>query len=66
MKQKPNDIRLATLLSIIGDEGTERFENYRFDDEEADDIDAVLQKFDSDFKTLTNILNERYQFLKRR
>jgi len=58
---------LATFLSIIGDDGLEKFESFVFNNEEdREDIDLVIEKFNSSCLIITNVLHERYKFLQRK
>lgn len=70
LSDKPAKVRLATFLHVIGEAGLEKYESFNLkldedDNEERDVIKIVLQKFDDDCKPRTNILVERYNFLKR-
>ena len=54
-------------MSIIGEEGVEKYETFTYEDEQdKEDILKVIEKFDEECQYLTNELNERYIFLKRR
>lgn len=72
MNEKSSKVRLATFLHVIGDTGVEKFEsfNIQLEDEEENEnfdvIEAVMKRFDDDCMPKTNILNERYKFLKRK
>ena len=60
------DIRLATFLCIIGPQGQEKYESFQFEDEEEkNDLEKVIQKFQIDCKVRSNIIIERHRFLKR-
>jgi len=64
LETKKKDIRLATFLSIIGDEGLEKYESFTFESEEdRNDIKIVIQKFEQCCNIVTNVLHERYKFL---
>ena len=67
LSKKTNDVRLATFLTVIGDQGYEKYESFSFEEEaDKNKIDKVLLKFDAECKILTNQLNERYKFLQRK
>ena len=67
LNEKDEKIQLATLLSIIGEHGIERFNNYKLQyPDKVKKMKDVMELFENDFKAKTNILYERYQFLKRK
>ena len=44
--EKGKDMQVAVLLTCIGDDGLEVFNNFQWDnDDDKDDIDIVLEKF---------------------
>jgi len=46
LKEKPNNVRLATFLSIVGDDGLQKYESFTFESEnERNDLDIVIEKF---------------------
>ena len=60
-------IRLATFLAIIGEAGYEKYETFTFsNDDDGKDLTKVIEKFDQECKKISNVLNERYHFFKRR
>jgi len=43
LDKKPSEVRVATLLSIIGEDGQEKYESFTFDNiEDKKDIDFVI------------------------
>ena len=68
LSKKSSDVRLATFLHLIGDAGVEKLGSFEigFNEDDGDKMKIVLQRFDDDCKPRTNLLDERYNFLKRR
>ena len=64
--EKPSNVRLATFLHVIGEAGVEKYESFEFENDDGNKIEKVIEKFEEDCKPRTNILNERYNFLKRK
>lgn len=63
IKDKPGEIRVATLLTLIGDEALEVFNTFTFDNDAAKkNIDTVLTKFDEYCEPKKNIVYDRYIF----
>lgn len=61
--EKTGKVKVAILLNLIGDEGLEVYNTFRFE-EEADrqDINKVLEQFSKHCAPLKNIVFERYKF----
>ena len=60
-------IKLATFLTIIGEDGMMMYNNYKTDHpEDVNDIDKLIELFKEDLSKRTNLLHERYQFLNRK
>ena len=56
--EKPDQVRLATLLHVIGIAGNEKYETFTFDsDEDRDNIEVVMTKFRNECEKKTNELN---------
>ena len=67
LQKKEEQIRLATFLSIIGDQGIERFNTYKFKEpEKVKKMETLLQLFEEDCKDKKNIIHQRYLFLRRK
>ena len=67
LNKKEKEIRLATLLCVLGSQGEDKYDSLRFDNPvDKKDIEKVLEKISNDCETRTNIVVERYKFLKRR
>lgn len=65
--EKPKSIRLATFLSIIGQDGLQKYDTMSFTNEtDKEDIEEVIRKFDEECRPISNILHERYVFLNRK
>ena len=63
LKAEPNEYRCSVLLAIIGDDALERFDGFRFDnDNEKTDIDVVLKKFEEFCVGSTHEAFESYRF----
>ena len=62
---KPNKQRLATLLTIIGKDGLELYNTFKFNEEDRT-IEDVIQAFDKYCEPITNLTFERYKFLSRK
>jgi len=59
-------VRLATFLSIIGKKGLNLYDSFVFElPEHRNDIDRIFEKFEEHTREATNILAERYRFMKR-
>ena len=47
LAEKPANIRLATFMSVIGEEGQEKYESFTFQAEkDEEDINVVINKFE--------------------
>ena len=58
-----SQIRCAVLLTVIGDEAMEKFDGFKFEqNEKDDDIDTVLKKFESYCIGATHEAFESYRF----
>ena len=60
---KKSNVRLATFLQVIGEAGIENYESFKFENDDGNKIEKVIEKFEEDCKPRKNILNERYYFL---
>ena len=66
LKQKEEDVRIATFLHIAGDEAQEKYDSFIWVQEDHKNImEEVLKKFDEDCAERTNIIAERFKFLSR-
>lgn len=64
---KTNKVRVAALLSVIGDDGVELYETFTWeDDEDKQKIYEVLDAFENYCTPRANILFETYRFSSRR
>lgn len=64
--KKPNDIRVASLLNVIGNDGIDMYETFQWSTEsDAMKIDKVLEKFTERCVPARNETYERYVFFKR-
>lgn len=62
----PGTVKTLLLLHAIGTEGQEAYETFTFaEDEDQEDFDVVLRKFESFYIPKTNIICERYGFFTR-
>ena len=60
-------MRLATFLHVAGADALEKYNGFLFHaNEDRNDLQTVLQKFDSDCKSTINILVERHKFYSRK
>lgn len=60
-------VRLATFLHVAGPDAHEKYTGFLFaNEEEKQDLAAVIAKFDQDCKTNVNILSERSKFFARK
>ena len=67
LNEKDKKIKLATFLTIIGEDGMMMYNNYKTDHpEDVNDIDKLIELFKEDLSKRTNLLHERYQFLNRK
>jgi len=67
LDDKPEKQKVATFLTIVGKEGLELFNTFKFN--AANDqisLNEVIQKFEEYCEPLKNITFERYQFLSRK
>lgn len=61
--KKPEDVQVAQLLHLIGEEGFKIFNTFTFKKKNDENIlNKVLEKFDDHFTTKLNTTYERYQF----
>ena len=58
---KSEAVQVATLLTVIGDEGREIYSTFTWDDEDADEIEPGLTKFAEYCQPRKNIPFERYR-----
>lgn len=67
VSEKEQRIRIATFLHVAGPEAAEKYNGFSWTDP-ADkmNIDKVIEKFDDDCSAKTNVISERYKFLKRK
>ena len=63
---KSEAVQFATLLTAIGDEGTEVYSTFTWDDENADEIEPGLTKFAEYCQPRKNVPFERYRFNQRK
>nr|CAI5841731.1 unnamed protein product [Callosobruchus analis] len=64
---KPDDVKIAILLNLLGDEGLHIFNTLEFDGEgdSANSIETVLKKFDEYCSPVKNAVYEHFKFFKR-
>ncbi|CAB4036167.1 Hypothetical predicted protein [Paramuricea clavata] len=56
-------VRVSTLLSVIGEDGVKAYDTFTWgEDENQNDVDIVLKKFDEYCSPRTQIIYERYRF----
>ena len=56
-------VRVSTLLSVIGEDGVKAYDTFTWGEEEnQNDVDIVLRKFDEYCSPRTQIIYERYRF----
>lgn len=66
-KEKTAAVRLATFLHVAGTDAIEKYNGFQWQTEDdKNNIDKVIEKFDLDCQQSTNILTERYKFFKRK
>lgn len=64
---KPDQVRVATFLHVAGPDAIEKYNGFSFQTaEDKMKIDKVIEKFDNDCKTTTNVLSERFKFYSRK
>lgn len=67
LKDKDNEIRVATFLHIAGEEAQEKYESFLWENENLKkDMEEVIKKFDQDCAERTNVIAERFKFLRRK
>lgn len=59
---KPDKLKVALLLSSMGDECIEIFNTFKLSTEDSNKFDTVLQNFDSYFEPKKNTVIARYKF----
>lgn len=65
--KKSKAVQVATLLTLLGEQGMDIFRSFEFENnEEKDDIVKVKKKFTDYYTPRQNVIYERYKFLKRR
>ena len=63
--EKPDNIRVATFLHVAGTDAIEKYNAFSWDEEgDQNRISKVIEKFDKDCQSTTNILIERKKFFK--
>ncbi|XP_061716623.1 uncharacterized protein K02A2.6-like [Cydia pomonella] len=64
--KEPSDVQASLLINLIGSEGYDVYTTFKFDKEEdRDDIDKLIEKFDQHFGTKTNVIMLRFKFFTR-
>ena len=63
---KPEEIKLATLLSTIGEEALIVYNAFNWSQDEEKTVSAVLEKFESYCKPKKNVTYERFLFMSRK
>lgn len=67
IKEKPEDVRVATFLHVAGKDAQERYDGFLWkDDENKNNLNDIITKFDEDCLKTTNVLCERCTFLSRK
>ena len=67
LQTKTMEVRLATLLCVLGRQGEDKFETLRFEEpNDKKDVEKVFEKITKDCEVRTNIVVERYKFLRRK
>jgi hypothetical protein len=65
--KKSKAIQVATLVTLLGEEGFEIYRSFEWEsDTDKDDIAKVKTKFKEYYTPRTNVIYERYKFLKRK
>ena len=63
LNEKTNDVRVATLLSVIGEDALRIYNTFEWSNpEDCRDIDQVLQRFEKYCTPKVNLTYERYKF----
>ncbi|KAH7971540.1 hypothetical protein HPB49_025613 [Dermacentor silvarum] len=66
LKQQPKEVQAATFLVIIGEEGRRAFYTFKFEDEdEKQDADKLIKKFEAHYKPATNLTFNEFRFVSR-
>ena len=66
LTDKPENVRMATLLSIIGPEALRVFNAFTWQQNEEKTVDSILQKFESYCQPKRNVSYERFIFMSRK
>ena len=61
--KKPERVQCAQLLHFLGEDALSIYDTFKFNDEEKDKLQVLLQKFDDYFIPKQNLTYERYKFL---
>ena len=65
MDKKTKAVRLATFLHVIGKDGNIKYDTFTFtQDEDENNLDTIIEKFEQDCREKVNELNERFIFMK--
>ena len=65
LKKKSEEVRLATFLCVIGSQGQEEYDNFKFEtDADKKDIEKVIEKFNISNQNRTSIIVKRNRFLR--
>ncbi|UYV62865.1 K02A2.6-like [Cordylochernes scorpioides] len=59
---KPDKLKVAILLNFIGEEALEVFNTFHLKEDEAENFDLVINKFDDFCEPKKNVIFERFQF----
>lgn len=66
VQKEKGDVQASLLINLIGPEGFEIYETFKFEKEsERDDVKILMEKFDNYFGVKNNIILARYNFFKR-
>lgn len=63
---KPDDVKVAILLNIIGEEGVEIYNTLKLSEDQKHMYDVVIKEFESYTNPKRNVIYERYLFFTRK
>lgn len=64
MDKKPEATKCAQLLTFVGEEGIRIYNTFKFEENEVDKFEKLIEKFDDHFNLKRNLAFERYKLLK--
>ena len=67
VNEKEENVKVATFLHVAGEKSMEKYEGFLWENEDdKNNLNKIIEKFDEDFNERSNIIAEWYNFLSRK